>query len=71
MLQNIYVKRFLLAYAVSMSMVVSYFIIKSFFFEEKAIELKSFKTEKVSHKALLKKAEEENSAKPRFMLLPK
>ena len=70
MYKNLFVKRFLFIYAISVALVLIYFIFKMLFLEEKEIEYKSFSKpqEKVETEEVVENIQDEEK---RFILLPK
>ena len=64
-----FIKKFMIIYLSAVVLVLAYFIVKTLFLEDKAIELKSFNTTKQE----LEKVEvvQEKEEARRFMLLPK
>lgn len=70
MYKNPFVKKFLYVYAISVALVLIYFIVKMFFLEEKEMEYKSFiKVQEKVETPLEIESVEDNET--RFILLPK
>jgi len=68
MLKHPFVKKFLFIYLSAVVLVLGYFFYKSFFTQEKVIELKSFDTRT---KELKKPEKVKEEPKAKFLLLPK
>ena len=66
-----FVKKFLLAYAAAVSLVLIYFIVRMLFLEQKAVEHKSFNISHETKSVVDVKEKEMEEEKVPFILLPK
>ena len=63
-------KKLVFIYALSIAMVIIYFILRTFFHQDKALELKHFNTPTEVIEEFQNDKEEETESQQKFMLLP-
>jgi hypothetical protein len=63
-------KKLLIVYAFAVAIVIIYFILRLFFHQETALELKHFNTQDKTAEIVRDEKEEESEVRQKFMLLP-